>query len=262
MRITAIVALLTLASGLPATGQCWQKGNEPYEPEVNQLLKGSFSDLRARDPILVANAKRAFELTTSVEKKQRLASVLLSIGEKGEKYFDFLAGCARAAISNQTPWPDRYDTSGKTIGGFSQRFLQWCKTQHCNPSDERSFVKYQLPVPLLHLAAAGDSRSYPILLEGLKSENLMVVYYAALGIAKLGCRDGIGSVLSAARRWRGERRDFIALTLLFFPQEEAKKQARQMIANREILAVYEELADRPEGLDSQLGVPPAAQPRN
>jgi len=80
------------------------------------------------------------------------------------------------------------------------------------------------------LGEAADSRSRPILIRALDSPNVLVVFEAALGLARLQDESATMAIVVAAGRTRSStERQVIAKSLLYFADSKAQAEAEHVI---------------------------------
>lgn len=78
------------------------------EEKTQQLSNGklyNFQALLNKNPGDVTNSKAVFALTVDTTTKQRIASILLSIGVKDQVYFDYLTDEAKKALGHDHDMP-------------------------------------------------------------------------------------------------------------------------------------------------------------
>jgi hypothetical protein len=138
------------------------------------------------DPRTMPALKSAFERGKTTEEKQWIAATLLRLGENSSVYFDYLAGLAKEAIEDRTPFFGKYDNTGHSIRGeFDPGFLNWCAQ---NGKDPKAVAGVQISVYLNDvaiLAYAQDPRAVELLRLGLESTNVLVVAYSVEGLGRL-----------------------------------------------------------------------------
>lgn len=234
-------ALAVAASQLVAAGSAQQPQGtaraETNEEKAKQLLelnnkKHTFEDLLHGDPDSVANAKKVFALSDDPERKQRIASILLSIGVKDRVYRDYLEHAAREALADETPWPTQYDDKGQPQD-WSPVFLEWCQKRGLPPWETLKKVYYEISNPWYYLAASGEPSFYDLFIEGLHSHNLMIAGAAAEGLAKLQDPRAIEPLITAGRHTPGEGRGGIRTALLYFSDPRAQAAAEEFFTPTE-----------------------------
>ncbi|MGH9566858.1 MAG: hypothetical protein ACRD4I_12790, partial [Candidatus Angelobacter sp.] len=83
---------------------------EANDEKVKELLalnqkKHTFQDLLNGNRDAISIDEQVFALSTNSELKQRIASILISVGVKDQVYFDYLVHAAKEALGNDMPWP-------------------------------------------------------------------------------------------------------------------------------------------------------------
>jgi HEAT repeat protein len=229
----AVVISALAISGIAASGEQHTASggqaetNETMAQELLNDKRYSFEDLLHAKPEAVANAKRIFALTSDPQLKQRLASILLSVGARDGTYRDYLAHAAREALADETPWPTQFNEKGEA--SWNPIFLQWCKKQELSPITIRKRSYYEMPVPWYFLASSGDPAFYELLIEGLHSHNLMIAGLAAKGLARLQDVRAVDSLIDAGKHTSVEARFAIGQSLLYFSCHKAQTAAEEFI---------------------------------
>lgn len=237
---TTAVAMAVTVAQLVALAESQQAqstaGAETNEEKVQELLNDkrySFENLLHADPGAVANARNVFALSNDPELKQRIASILLSIGAKDRVvYHDYLEHAAREALADETPWPTQYDEQGEPKD-WNPVFLEWCQKHDLMPWATLKRVQYKVPIPWYYLASSGDPSFYDLFIEGLHSHNLMIVAMAARGLAKLQVPRAIEPLISAGRHTPGEGLAGIRESLLYFSDPKAQAAAEELYNPKE-----------------------------
>jgi hypothetical protein len=222
--------------------------SEPKQPsdtgtKLQELINDKrypFEKLLAGDPKAVANSKKIFALADDPERKQRIASILMSLGVKDKIYFDFLANAAKEALTkaSEIPWAMLYDEHGELKEKeLNPAFLKWCRKHNAHPMNVRYAEYYEVPSPWYYLAASGDSRNYDLLVQGLHSQNLMIVGAAAQGLAKLQRPQAIDVLIVTGRSVPGEARYAIAQSLLYFSDARAQAAAEELMTDKKMLEI-------------------------
>jgi len=112
---------------------------EQFDDRALHALEGHPPDARILPALEVAFDRRELK-----REKQAIAVTLLRLGDKSDKYFDFLAGYARDAVEDRTPYYVASDANGHAIQGrFDSAFENWCAA---NGKDPKSVAATQLSV--------------------------------------------------------------------------------------------------------------------
>ena len=234
--LVVIMHMVAIPARAQETCRCKPDDEKAQELMLLQKKTHTFEDVLNRDPDAIANEMQLFCLTSDPELKQRLASILMSIGVKDKIYFDYLTDAAKKALNNDMPWPTLYDEHGDIIEkGASPAFLEWCRKHGVSPNEARSYAYYEIPNPWYYLAAAGDPRAYDLLIEGLHSHNLMIAGTAAQGLAKLQDPRAIPELIATGRGVPGEARFASGQALLYFSDPRAQAAANELITDKNLL---------------------------
>src|SRR5437868_330132 len=153
----------------------------PLDPSIFFELESKRPEPRIFDAL-----GAAFDKRESKEERQRIAVTMLRLGNRSERYFAFLSGYAQQAIEDRTPLYYVYGPAGDVVRGeMSYEFEKWCRENHRDTREvmQIQFVTYPQDVQLL--GSAEDSRAAELLKRGLESQNPLVVYYSAEGLALL-----------------------------------------------------------------------------
>ena len=192
-----------LASG-PLGNTLWQLQNQPAD-------SGTIPALRA-----------AFEKRTDKAEKQEIAVTLLRLGEKADRYFNFLASYASQAINDHTPLFQKYDQDGRGVRGeLSPVFEIWCATNHKDPMEVVGIQLYTYPQDVLALAKAGDPRALDLFRRGLESENPAIVALSVQGLGRLNETSALPAIAKAGDRLQSSDRFVISTELPWFGTPEA-----------------------------------------
>jgi len=225
------VLFIAIAQAFAPVSSRAQEEKSAASKKVEELRnKYSFQELLSANPGAVASAKEIFTLTTDPKIKLKAASILLNIGKADQVHFDYLTGEAEKALKDaqEMPWPTVYDKEGKTIDKINPEFLKWCEARKLDALDTFESAYFDVPMPWLFLAPARDPRSHDLLMRGLQSSNVMIVVFAAEGLARLQASDAIDEIIAASHRAPLETRFSIARALLFFPDSKAQAAAAEV----------------------------------
>jgi hypothetical protein len=151
-------------------------------PLDNVLLRLESLPLEAKTlPALRAE----FERRQEKGEKQKIASTLLRLGDTSDRYFQFLAGYAKAAIDDRTPLWEKFDREGRWVRGeFSAEFETWCELNHRKPSEVAAIQFRVYTEDVKFLAEIDDRRSIDLLRRGLESPYPGVVAYSVEGLGR------------------------------------------------------------------------------
>jgi hypothetical protein len=227
------VILLRIATSLALVAICLP--NCKARDGLTELLARLVSDPSDRsilyslereppDPRTMPALRSAFERGKTTEEKQSIAATLLRLGENSSEYFDYLAGLAKEAIEDRTPFFIKYDNAGNSIQGqFDPGFQNWCAENHKDP---RAVAGVQAGVYLNDvriLAYAQDSRAVELLRQGLESTNVWVVAYSVEGLGRLHDVAALPLIAKALDRVKTGDWTAVAEPLSWFRTPEAER---------------------------------------
>jgi hypothetical protein len=182
------------------------------------------------DSRTVPMLKEIFAKKTDKKDRQLIAATLLRLGENAAEYYEFLAGYAKTAIKDQTPFFLKYDRSGTAIRGeFSTEFQNWCATSGEDPKVIAGLQFVTYPEDLLILARVQDPRSRDLFRQGLESRNPLIVAYSVQGLARLNDVDAIPLIARAADRQKPGDKFAIAMNLPWYAGGEASQLLQQLV---------------------------------
>lgn len=199
------------------------------------------------DPLISAQAtpalRQAFDNATDTLTKENVASVLMTIGQKDDIYWNTLSKRAQEIVDSQAPDPFVYDAQGRGVRGvISPDFLQWAKDNNISKEETESEALGSFAGELSLTASIGDPRGLPILRKGLSSPNYAVRAMAAFGLAVLQDRDSIPLIIDAAKQAPFDAQWFIARFLLAFNDPKAQAAAEELITDKKVLEADKQLA--------------------
>ncbi len=210
------------------------------EEAIHRVKQGKF-DLADVWAVAEAHAvqaapilKEQFALKHDAQTKGVLASALVTLGDKEQVYWDFLAEQATEAIESDIPFPRDFDSQGKMLKDhFSPAFLQWAKNHSLSPGNAGQLAGYELPGKLMLLASTGDPRGVQLLRRALSSHNYILAVIASKGLAKLQDKDSIPMIVEAAQKAPSAMSAGIAYALLYFDDPRAQDAAAMFIPDRD-----------------------------
>src|SRR5271165_6534457 len=140
---------------------------------LDQLAKGPLNqgdlwslEAQPSDPRTIPALRAAFERRNDKKERQLIAASLLSLGDKSEKYFDYLAKFASEAVDDRTPF------FIKTRGEFTADFLNWCAQNGQDPKAIATLQTRDYPEDVAILAGVRDPRAIELFRRGLDSPNV------------------------------------------------------------------------------------------
>jgi len=175
--------------------------------------------------------------------KMSLASQLMELGIRDEKYFRYLAKKAQIAIERDVPFPMKFNEKGKAVRGeMSEAFLAWCEKNQVDPGEMTSILIYEDPIPVMLLAKSGDPRALPLLLRGLDSLNLYIVAKAAYGLGLIGDPRAIDHFIQAIDKAPEEVRPEIVKALGYFDHPKAQAALERFIQDPQLRQTFVSVA--------------------
>jgi hypothetical protein len=221
-------------------GQVSAPASNPSNPEQDSLSPTSeesrllnnpnytFQDVLAGKKEAVQDMQRIFPLLTTPNVKQRVASILVSIGVKDEIYSNYLRSEAKAAVDNPLPYPYLYPEKGKN--SYNPAFIKYCKQHHLAADEAVWKAQYEIPGPVFHLAAAGDPRSFKFLVKTLKAQNYMIAIQASKGLAKINNKRAIKPIVRRVSKVPLDIAGAMSEALVYFDDPAAQATADQYIS--------------------------------
>ena len=174
-----------------------------------------------------------FDRAPDKRRKQEVAKTLIIIGDKSDRYFEYLAGFARAAMAFDGPDPFYYDQAGHALRGMMNPELEsWALARGLDPRATMAKAVYEFPEDVDILARARDERANSLFRQGLNSRLPLVVAYSAEGLALLRDTSALPMIIAACDRLKGSARTGVAWQLAKFGQNpEAEQALRRYVPN-------------------------------
>jgi HEAT repeat protein len=186
------------------------------------------------DAVVTPALRRAFAEETEVTRRRFIAAALISLGDADPQYFDYVAQGARDAVDSQLPFPVLLSGSLTSTTSYRREFVQFVEEHGLELSVALQNSTFEVPAAVEALGEAADRRSFPILVHGLDSPNVMIVRAAAFGLARLHDNSGIQHIIAACTRLSLNERQMIAKALLYFDSPLAQRTARATIADTQL----------------------------
>ena len=217
----------------------WEERDREFKnksvDELVAMLKANPTQFRVihrlrklKDPKATGPLQDAFQVVKEKNKKQAIAAALVSLGVKDDSYWNYLEGFAKQTVEADVPFP----ISGKER---SPEFVEWCKKRGLDPEKTAGDVM-TAQSDILLLGLADDKRAIPLLLQGLKAKNPLVVDAAAMGLARVGYKPAIPQIVDAAKRQSPDMIGHTALYLLLFNDAAAQSAADELITDNKSIA--------------------------
>ena len=182
------------------------------------------------DRSVISGLERAFGRADRELTRQFLAAALVRLGASHPAYFEYLASGAAVAATSDLPFSvalgSQFDT---VLFPVKPKFLSWVRKHGAELQFSLWQAVFDFPAAVEALGEAADPRSRLILLRGLKSPNVLVVFEASLGLARLQDDACVPKIIAAAKRMEHEERNLIAKTLLYFTSAQAQRAAERLI---------------------------------
>lgn len=229
-RLREVFLLLALVATLVsrAPGQAGDAPKLDLRATIEKVKSGDFDGrqvrrlARARVVEAMPALEEQFSLKTDVLLKTELAFALVQLGDKDDRYWDFLVKQAEPALDSQVPDPYKYDKNG-TRTGHSPTLREWARVRGVDMNIASEDVAVKFPNSLLMLAMSKDQRAIPVLRRGLWSSNSLVMMAAARGLAQLQDADSVPLIISAVLRSQKAQAGGIAEWLVFFEDPSAQR---------------------------------------
>jgi HEAT repeat protein len=234
IRCLALRNVLCLALGIvlppcAAFGQVMQNQSDDPKTSIARVQAGSFNNA---DIETVAGAGAAqgvlpaleqqFAGATDVATQAIVANALVRLGDKDNKYWNFLLQQATLAVDSDLPDPFR-DSQGNATGRqLSPEFKAWIQAHHVDASTAINSALYDLPGKVMLLGETGDPRGIPLLRRALQSHNYQIVAWATKGLAQTQDKESIPLIIVAVQRAPPEYKSLIAESLAYFDDAQAQ----------------------------------------
>lgn len=140
------------------------------------------------DPVVIPRLEQAFTRERHDPAREFIAAALVNLGDPGPTYYAYVATRAESSVMSDLPFP--VELGGRTqsstgLPPLRRAFLSWVQQHGADLNDTLWRATFEEPSTIEALGEAADKRSRPILLKGLKSQNVLVAVAAALGLARL-----------------------------------------------------------------------------
>jgi hypothetical protein len=190
--------------------------------------------LEIGNPVVIPDLEQAFEREHREPAREFLAASLVDLGDTKSEYFDFVATRAATAVSSDLPFPVQLGARTQGVESpppLKVAFINLVRLHNIDLESALQKATFDMPAAVEALGEADDRRSRPIFLQGLKSPNILVVFAAALGLARLQDSQAVPAIIIAATREPCEERPMIAKALLYFSSSKAQRAAERLIAD-------------------------------
>jgi hypothetical protein len=128
------------------------------------------------DPVVLPVLHR-FASETDVTRRGFIAAALVSLGDADADDFEYLADLARQAVKSDLPFPVPLSGAGGPSVNpvYRPEFLELVNERGLEFSTALQKATFEFPGDVEALGEAGDSRCFSILVQGLRSPNIMIV---------------------------------------------------------------------------------------
>jgi len=182
----------------------------------------------------IPDLEKLFAATGDGYLKGATASALVRLRDAHTIYWDYLVKEATAAVQSDAPYPERFDQSGKLVGGRSAEFTAWAKAHNFTFESAFEESTLRLPSGLAYITESGDPRAIPLLRQALSSPNFMIQAAGARGLMQLQDRASIPLIIEACQKAPPEAAFAISQgSLLEFNDPRAQSAAKEFAAANE-----------------------------
>ena len=178
---------------------------------------------RARAVQAIPDLEKQFVATSAPDLRVHIASVLVRLGLKDDKYWNYLIEAAAQSLKSAAPLPSISDHDGKAPGQPPAELAAWAREKGISIDDAFQKALFEDAGPMLMLVMTGDRRAIPLAREGLKSRNFMIQVMSARGLAGIQDRDSIPYIVAAVRSAPRDAAAGIATWLIYFDDTEAQR---------------------------------------
>ena len=216
-----------LASGQSKREQLEKHYGISVAEATDQLKSGKITlihlDLIGQSGALdaIPDLRKQFTVSQDEQEKAKIAQVLVKLGEKDNKYWEYLSLRARRAVESDAPDVFIHDGQGKVQSGLSPEFILWAKS-HGDLADSAQEIVYINPAMVRLLGATMDQRAIPLLRKALLSPNYLVENAGAEGLAELQDKDSIPLIIEAVKKAPAEAGMLLAQSLVYFDDPQAQ----------------------------------------
>ena len=239
------------------------KANVP--DAIARVKSGDFGPVHV-DLIARANAveaipilKEQFNRVDDQITKAKIAAALLRMGDKDNRYWNFLVEFANPALQSETPDYIGYDQQGKPVPGPSPEFQAWAKAHNFSGESELEDSVRVASTGVIFLGWSRDLRAIPLLRKALLSPNHMLEIFAAMGLAEIGDKESIPFIIEACKRAPAEPAAAMAETLVYFDDNTAQTAVDLFVPNDRARVAREARAKTKTG---PLSPPLLSEPSN
>jgi len=205
--------------------------------KFNSYHVGLIGEARAVEAI--PDLEKQFAVVSDPIDRAKIAQVLLSLGDKKDAYWNYLAELVKPALDTDAPAPTRYDAQGKSIPDLSPEFVKWVQAHGQSPHEAGENAIYVLPGIVMMVGATADPRALPLLRRALLSPNYQIEAAAALGLAEMHDVTSVPLIISRCKQAPAEAATAIAGSLVYFDDPKAQNAVDTYIPKEEAKALRE-----------------------
>jgi HEAT repeat protein len=207
--------------------------SDPFDESVLYAIERRPSDDR-----IVPALEAAFDHRAAKSEKQAIAETILRLGNKAERFLEFLANYAREAVEDRTPFFLKVDAEGKAVPGqFSAEFENWCAQNGKDPRSVASVQSIVYPKDVLALAEVQAPSALELFKKGLDSPNPIVVSISVRGLGRLRDVASIPLIAKACDRLPSARRA-VAVELPWYSDPQADALMERLVPDRKARSRY------------------------
>ena len=185
----------------------------------------------------VPGLEKQFPIVSDLKLKSKIASALIRLGDKDDKYWEYLVQLATPALESTAPDFLIVDKQGKFLPGPSPEFVSWASSRDLSPSSAATDSLYIFPSTIATLGWTRDGRAVPLLRRALESPNHLIQIAAAKGLAEIRDKDSIPLIINACARAPREAATSLAEALVYFDDNSAQSTVDQYMA-KDIATAY------------------------
>lgn len=177
----------------------------------------------------IPDLEKQFTVASDIVRKAKIAQVLLSLGDRKDIYWNYLAELVKPALESDIPSPIQYDDTGKSVPGLSHDFVTWAQIHGLVPDEVGENAIYVLPGIVMLVGASHDQRAVPLLRRALLSPNPMIQIAASKGLAEMQDVTSVPLIVAKCKEVPAEEAEAIAESLVYFDAPEAQSMVDALV---------------------------------
>lgn len=191
--------------------------------------------LAAQDRAAIPLLEEDFQRTKGKTEKQQIATLLIGWGVR-DPYVDFLLAEAEPSIASDMPFPLGFDEQGELVRKvYTEEFQAWCRVHGVDANTAAWEAVYGAPADVGFLARARDPRAAKALSRALLSSNPMIAYQAARGLALLGDRGAVDTIIRRLERGPKAVSTLMAHALVYYDDPRARQATEEFFTDKQLL---------------------------